>query len=407
MSSEPGRFVPELTKGILRENPTFVQVLGMCPALAVTNSVLNGLVMGAASTFVLVMSSLMISALRKRIPSQVRISTYVVVIATFVTVADFSLQALLPAAHHEMAAFISLIVVNCLILGRAEAFASRNPVLLSIADALGMGAGFSLALVLIGAVREVLGSGTFFGLPVFGAGFEPWVVMVLPPGGFLVLGVLLLGLAKLAEIRQRAAARAAAGGSAMSANLLTIFVSALLVNNFTLSYFLGLCPFFGVSGRLQTAFRLGVANTFVLIITSVATWTLNTYVLVHAPYLALIAYILVIASTVQFVEMVIKKTLPALFRALGIYLPLITTNCAILGLALFQTSRGYGLLEGLVFAIGAGLGLMLALVLMAGLREEAELSNTPRLLRGTAMSFLIAGILSLAFMGFAGLFGGS
>ncbi len=203
MSAEKSRFVPELTKGIFRENPTFVQVLGMCPALAVTNSALNGVVMGAASTFVLVMSSLMISALRKAIPSQVRISTYVVVIATFVTVADFTLQALLPAAHHEMAAFIALIVVNCVILGRAEAFASKNPILLSIADALGMGIGFALALVLIGSVREVLGSGSLFGHPVLGAAFEPWVVMVLPPGGFLVLGVMLLGLAKLAEIRNR------------------------------------------------------------------------------------------------------------------------------------------------------------------------------------------------------------
>lgn len=214
MSAEKSRFVPELTKGIFRENPTFVQVLGMCPALAVTNSVLNGIVMGLATTFVLVMSSLMISALRKAIPSQVRISTYVVVIATFVTVADFSLQALLPAAHHEMAAFISLIVVNCVILGRAEAFASRNPVLLSIADAVGMGTGFTMALVLIGAVREVLGNGTFLGHAVLGPSYEPWVIMVLPPGGFLVLGVLLLGLAKLAEVRERAAARktSAAGG---------------------------------------------------------------------------------------------------------------------------------------------------------------------------------------------------
>ncbi len=193
----------------------------------------------------------------------------------------------------------------------------------------------------------------------------------------------------------------------MSAALLGIFVSALLVNNFTLSYFLGLCPFFGVSGRLQTAFRLGMANTFVMLITSLAAWALHTYVLIHAPYLMLIAYILVIASTVQFVEMVIKKASPALFRALGIFLPLITTNCAIMALALFQTSRGYGLLQGLVFAAGAGLGVTLALVLMAGLREEAELSNVPALLRGTAMSFLIAGVLSLAFMGFAGLFGGS
>lgn len=207
MSAEKTRFVPELTKGIFRENPTFVQVLGMCPPLAITNSVMNGIVMGIATTFVLVMSSMMISALRKAIPGQVRISTYVVVIATFVTVADFTLQALLPAAHHEMAAFIALIVVNCIILGRAEAFASKNPILLSIADAIGMGVGFTLALVLIGSVREVLGNGTYLGHPVFGPHFEPWVVMILPPGGFLVLGVLLLGLAKLAEVRNRAAAR--------------------------------------------------------------------------------------------------------------------------------------------------------------------------------------------------------
>ena len=183
-----------------------------------------------------------------------------------------------------------------------------------------------------------------------------------------------------------------------------IFVSALLINNFTLSYFLGLCPFFGVSGRLDTAFRLGLANIFVMVITSLCAWVLETFVLVYAPYLRLISFIVVIASTVQFVEMAIKKLSPALFRALGIFLPLITTNCAILALALFQTSRGYGLVQGLVFAVGAGAGLTLALVLMAGLRVEAELSDVPSLLRGTAMNLLIAGILSMAFMGFAGLF---
>jgi electron transport complex protein RnfA len=187
-------------------------------------------------------------------------------------------------------------------------------------------------------------------------------------------------------------------------NLVWIFVSSLLVNNFTLSYFLGLCPFFGVSGRLATALRLGVANIFVLVITSLAVSLLNAFVLLHAPYLRLISFIVVIASTVQFVEMVIKKTSPALFRALGIYLPLITTNCAILALALFQTSRGYGVVEGVVFALGAGGGLTLALVLMAGLRQEAELSSIPSVLKGTAMNLIIAGILSMAFMGFAGLF---
>ncbi len=183
-----------------------------------------------------------------------------------------------------------------------------------------------------------------------------------------------------------------------------IFVGALVINNFTLSYFLGLCPFFGVSGRVSTAFRLGLANIFVMVITAFCAWALNTYVLEHAPYLKIISYILVIASTVQFVEMVIKKLSPELFRALGIFLPLITTNCAILGLAIFMTNKGYGLAEGMIYALGGGGGVTLALVLMAGLREEAELSDIPALMRGTAMNLIIAGLLSLAFMGFAGLF---
>ena len=186
--------------------------------------------------------------------------------------------------------------------------------------------------------------------------------------------------------------------------LVWIFVAASVVNNFTLSYFLGLCPFFGVSGRIETALRMGMANIFVLVVTSICAWTLNTFVLPHAPYLRLIAFIVVVASTVQFVEMAIKKLSPALFRALGIFLPLITTNCAILGLALFQTNRGYGFIEGIVFALGAGCGLTLALVLMAGIREENELATLPDALKGAAMSFLIAGILSMVFMGFAGLF---
>lgn len=187
-------------------------------------------------------------------------------------------------------------------------------------------------------------------------------------------------------------------------DLLLIFINALLINNFVLSYFLGLCPFLGVSGRLDTAFRLGLANLFVMLVTALCAWALNTYVLIHAPYLRLISFIVVIAGTVQFIEMVIKKLSPALFRALGIFLPLITTNCAILGLAIFATNRGYGLLEGLVFALGAGGGFTLALMLMAGLRQETELATVPDLVRGTALNLIIAGILSMAFMGFAGLF---
>lgn len=190
-------------------------------------------------------------------------------------------------------------------------------------------------------------------------------------------------------------------------DLLWIFVSSAVINNFTLAYFLGLCPFFGVSKKIDTAFRLGLANIFVMVITSICAWALNNFVLPYAPYLRLMAFIVVIASTVQFVEMVIKKLSPALFKALGLFLPLITTNCAILGLALFQTSRGYNFVQGLAFAVGSGLGLTLALVLMAGLREESELAEIPDVLRGAAFSFLIAGILSMAFQGFAGLFSGA
>ena len=190
----------------------------------------------------------------------------------------------------------------------------------------------------------------------------------------------------------------------MNDNLAWIFVSALLVNNFVLSYFLGLCPFFGVSSKLTTAFRLGLANIFVMVITSLCATFLNNYVLPNAPYLRLISFIVVIASVVQFVEMVIKKLSPALFRALGIFLPLITTNCAILALALFQTSREYSMLQGVVYALGAGGGFTIAIVLMASLREEAELSDIPDVVKGTAFTMLLAGLLSLAFMGFAGLF---
>ncbi len=187
-------------------------------------------------------------------------------------------------------------------------------------------------------------------------------------------------------------------------NLVWIFVSALLINNFTLAYFLGLCPFLGVSGRVITAFRLGLANIFVMVITAICAYALNTWVLPYAPYLRLISFIIVIASTVQFVEMAVKKLSPELFRALGIFLPLITTNCAILGLALFTTNKGYGFIEGVVYALGAGGGVTLALVLLAGVREETRLLNIPKLIEGTALNLIIAGILSMAFMGFAGLF---
>ena len=185
-----------------------------------------------------------------------------------------------------------------------------------------------------------------------------------------------------------------------------IFVNAALINNFVLSAFLGICPFIGVSKKTDTATRMGMAVTFVMFVSSVCAYGIHQVLLIiNAPYLQLISYIVVIASAVQLVEMFIKKFSPALFRALGIFLPLITTNCAILGLALFQTNRQYDFLQSLVYALGAGVGFTLAIVIMAGIREELELAELPDIVKGTAIVMVIAGILSLSFMGFAGLGG--
>ena len=192
----------------------------------------------------------------------------------------------------------------------------------------------------------------------------------------------------------------------MNETAFQIFINALLANNFVLAMFLGLCPFLGVSGKLDTAFPMGIATTFVMLVASLCAFGLNL-LLSHfnLEFLRLISYIVIIASAVQLVEMVLKKHSPTLFRALGIYLPLITTNCAVLGVALFQTSREYSFLQAMAFSVGGGAGFTLALVLMASVRERLQLSTVPEVAQGTAMSLMLAGILSLAFMGFAGLGG--
>lgn len=180
------------SEGLWKNNPVFIMLLGMCPVLAVTNTAINSLAMGLATTFVLLASGTLVSLLSAQIPKQVRIATYIVIIATFVTIVDYVIQAISLDLYNAMGAFIQLIVANCIILGRAEAYASRNRPLKAIINALGMGAGFTFALLCLGVVREVLGAGTLFGFDLFGPAFQPWVVMVLPAGGFLVLGAWLL-----------------------------------------------------------------------------------------------------------------------------------------------------------------------------------------------------------------------
>lgn len=187
--------------------------------------------------------------------------------------------------------------------------------------------------------------------------------------------------------------------------LLAIFITAVLINNFVLYYFLGICPFLGVSKKLDSALSMGMAVTFVMTITAVISWMINNWILI--PYgigfLQTVSFILVIASLVQLVEMFIRKISPPLYRALGIYLPLITTNCAIMGLALLAARKSYGFLEAVVFGFGSGMGFTLAIVLMAGIREQLDLADVPEPLKGAGIALIVAGIMALAFTGFSGM----
>lgn len=203
----------EFVKGLWRDNPVFIQVLGMCPALAVSNTAMNALAMGLATTFVLVMAGLSVSMLRRFIPKEARIVSYICIIATFVTCVDYLMMALSLELHRALGAFIALIVVNCLILGRAEAFASKNKPGRAMLDGLGMGVGFTLALLFIGVVRELLGSGTLFGISMFPDGFQTWTIMVLPSGGFLAMAGWLVIVNWLRQREDEAAKRAAEAAS--------------------------------------------------------------------------------------------------------------------------------------------------------------------------------------------------
>ncbi len=205
VSQSPPSGTDEFIKGIWKQNPVFVHVLGMCPVLAVTNTAKNALAMGLATAFVLIMSNLVVSSLRRYVPKQVRIVTFILVIATFVTIVDYLIQAISLELHKALGAFISLIVVNCLILGRAEAFASKNGIYRSLLDGLGMGVGFIMALLCLGGVREILGSGSLFGLQLFGEGYQEWIIMLLPPGGFFTLAGWLLLFNWFAKRRERRA----------------------------------------------------------------------------------------------------------------------------------------------------------------------------------------------------------
>ena len=362
-----------MMNGIIKENPTFVLLLGMCPTLGTTSSAINGMGMGLATMFVLICSNIVISAIKNVIPDMVRIPSFIVVIASFVTLLQMVMQAYVPALYATLGLFIPLIVVNCIVLGRAEAFAAKNTPVASFFDGLGMGLGFTLALTLLGAVREFLGTGKIFNLTILPEEYG-MLIFVLAPGAFIALEYIL------------------------------IFISAIFVNNIVLSQFLGICPFLGVSKKVETALGMSAAVAFVLTIATIVTFLIQKFVLdaFGLEYLQTITFILVIAALVQMVEIILKKVSPSLYQALGVFLPLITTNCCILGVAILVIQKDYDLLTGVVYAFSTAIGFGLALTLFAGLREQMSLVNIPKGMKGTPIALITAGLLAMAFMGFSG-----
>ena len=383
-----------LINGIVKENPTFVLMLGMCPTLAVTTSAINGAGMGLSTTAVLMFSNMIISALRNVIPDRVRIPGYIVVIASLVTIVQFLLQGYVPAVNDALGLYIPLIVVNCIILGRAESFAAKNGPINSFFDGLGMGLGFTVALTILGAFRELLGAGQIFGMQVMPSAYEPITIFILAPGAFFVLACLVAIQNKVKSKKPKKAGE-----------VLLIAIGSALVNNVVLSQFLGLCPFLGVSKKVETAAGMGAAVLFVITIASAVTNLIYTFLLVPTDltYLNTIVFILVIAALVQFVEMVLKKSMPALYESLGVFLPLITTNCAVLGTALTNVQNDYSFIASVVNGIGISLGFLIAIVILAGIREKMEYNNIPESFKGMPITLLTAGLMAIAFFGFSGL----
>ena len=378
----------EFTKGIIKENPVLRLMLGTCATLAVTTAASNAIGMGLATTFVLVCSNAVISLLKKIIPDKVRIPAYITIVAGFVTIVQLLIKAYVPALNKSLGVFLPLIVVNCIILGRAEMFASKNPVLPSIVDGLGMGVGFTAALLAMGIIRELLGAGTVFGIPLLSNFMDPIIIFLLPPGGFFVFGILI----------------------AIAGKLSTEGKAPETTENYILNKFLGICPFLGVSKKLNTAFGMSCAVTVVMVIATAVTWPVYTYVLVplNLDYLQTVVFILIIAALVQLLETVMHKYMPPLYNALGIYLPLITTNCAVLGVTMLVLEKGaenpsFGYLASLVNAFGAGIGFMVAMVIFAGVRERLELCDVPNFLKGLPITLIAASLVAVSFLGFNGI----
>ena len=389
--------------GLIKDNPVFSLFLGICSTLAITTTVNNAIGMGVSVIIVLIMSNVIISCVRKITPDEIRIPVYIVIIATLVKIIQMLIQAYAPSLNTSLGVFIPLIVVNCIILGRAEAFASKNGILDSALDGLGMGLGYTLAVLSMSFIRELISTGGIKVVNPFNEA-QVWLNLHIIPENFTI-SIFGSSVGAFITFAVLAAAVGAYKQHVTAKELMALLVTSVLVNNVILTQFLGMCPFMGVSKKKSSAIGMGVAVVFVIVVAALVTYALYYLVLVplQLEFMDLITFILVIASLVQLTEMFIKKTSPALYKSLGVYLPLITTNCVVLNVCLVNISNSYNFAQMLVYSIGTPLGFALVLFIFSTIRERLEQSEVPNAFVGNPIALIVAAIMAMAFSCFTGI----
>lgn len=389
-------------------NPIALQVLGVCSALAVTTKLETAVVMTIAVTLVTAFSSFFISLIRHHIPNSVRIIVQMAIIASLVIVVDQLLRAYAFEISKQLSVFVGLIITNCIVMGRAEAYAMKSPPIESFMDGIGNGLGYGVILVLVGFLRELIGSGKLFGVPVLetvqnGGWYQPNGLFLLAPSAFFIIGLLIWVLRTLEAGADRK--RSKGRWNTISACL----CARCSLRTWRWRSSSGCVPSGGLEEGVDRLW-LGIAVTIVLGISVPVNNLVYNLILrdgalvegVDLSFLNFITFIGVIAALVQILEMILDRFFPSLYNALGIFLPLITVNCAIFGGVSFMVQRDYNFAESVVYGIGSGTGWMLAIVAMAGIREKLKYANVPAGLRGTGITFITTGLMALGFMSFSG-----
>ena len=371
------------------DHPILGQVLGICSALAVTSQLKPAIVMGLAVTVITAFANVIISIIRNTIPNRIRIVVQLVVVAALVTIVSQILKAFAYDVSVQLSVYVGLIITNCILMGRLEAFAMQNKPWPSFLDGVGNGLGYAMILVIVGAVRELLGRGSLLGFQII-------------PDACYDFGYVNNGMMTMPAI-------------------ISLLFRSIFVDNMIFAFFLGMCSYLAVSKTVKTSLGLGLAVTFVLTVTVPVNYLLQTKVLgpdclvegVDLSYLSFILFIAVIAGMVQLVEMTVEKYSPSLYAALGIFLPLIAVNCAIMGASLFMqqrilmdpsNSQAIGsILDAVVYGFGSGIGWTLAIVALGAIREKMQYCDVPKPLQGLGIVFITVGLMAMAMMCFSGL----